>query len=70
LIVGRQVRKIVAGEGGVAASPVDAVIAVYVEATAEETETRLLKGLRRQVRDLPAILVWSKRWRHCGRGVP
>jgi serine/threonine protein kinase len=29
------------------------VTAVYVEATGEETETRLLKGLRRQVPDLP-----------------
>jgi serine/threonine protein kinase/formylglycine-generating enzyme required for sulfatase activity len=29
------------------------VTAVYVEASAEETESRLLKGLRRHVRDLP-----------------
>jgi serine/threonine protein kinase/formylglycine-generating enzyme required for sulfatase activity len=29
------------------------VTAVYVEATGEETETRVLKGLRRQVPDLP-----------------
>ena len=32
------------------------VIAVYVEATADETEARLLKGLRRQVPDLPGNL--------------
>jgi formylglycine-generating enzyme required for sulfatase activity len=32
------------------------VTAVYVEATGEETEVRLLKGLRRQVTDLPASL--------------
>jgi serine/threonine protein kinase len=32
------------------------VAAVYVEATAEETEARLLKGLRRQVPDLPGHL--------------
>jgi serine/threonine protein kinase len=32
------------------------VTAVYVEATAEETETRLGKGLRRQVAELPAGL--------------
>ena len=30
------------------------VTAVYVEATADETETRLLKGLRRQVHELPS----------------
>jgi formylglycine-generating enzyme required for sulfatase activity len=33
-----------------------AVTAVYVEATAEETEARLLKGLRRQVPDVPGDL--------------
>src|SRR5262249_8573761 len=33
-----------------------AVTPVYVEATAEETEARLLKGLRRQVADLPGDL--------------
>src|SRR5262245_35851284 len=32
------------------------VTAVYIEATAEETEARLLKGLRRQVPDLPGNL--------------
>src|SRR5262249_55518994 len=32
------------------------VTAVYVEATAEETEARLLKGLRRQLADLPGDL--------------
>jgi serine/threonine protein kinase/formylglycine-generating enzyme required for sulfatase activity len=32
------------------------VTAVYVEATGEETEARLLKGLRRQVTDLPSKL--------------
>src|SRR6202022_55481 len=32
------------------------VTAVYVEATAEETEARLLKGLRRQEADLPGNL--------------
>jgi formylglycine-generating enzyme required for sulfatase activity len=31
-----------------------AVLAVYTEATAEETETRLLRGVRRQIADLPA----------------
>jgi serine/threonine protein kinase len=30
------------------------VTAVYIEATAEETEARLLKGLRRQLTDLPS----------------
>ena len=34
----------------------DDVIAVYVEATAEETETRLLKGLRKRCPSLPAKL--------------
>ena len=33
-----------------------AVTAVYIEATADETEARLLKGLRRQVPDLPGSL--------------
>jgi hypothetical protein len=33
-----------------------AVRAVYVEATADETEARLLKGLRRQIPDLPGNL--------------
>ena len=33
-----------------------AVTAVYVEATADETEARLLKGLRRQIPDLPSNL--------------
>jgi len=32
------------------------VLAVYIEATGEETEARLLKGLRRQVPDLPSNL--------------
>jgi formylglycine-generating enzyme required for sulfatase activity len=32
------------------------VTAVYVEATAEETEARLLKGLRRQIVDIPGKL--------------
>jgi serine/threonine protein kinase/formylglycine-generating enzyme required for sulfatase activity len=32
------------------------VVAVYIEATGEETEARLLKGLRRQLPDLPANL--------------
>jgi serine/threonine protein kinase len=32
------------------------VTAVYIEATAEETEARLLKGLRRQLPDLPGNL--------------
>ena len=34
----------------------DSVIAVYVEATAEETEARLLKGLRKACPDLPGEL--------------
>jgi serine/threonine protein kinase/formylglycine-generating enzyme required for sulfatase activity len=34
----------------------EAVTAVYVEATGEETEARLLKGLRRQLPDLPGDL--------------
>ena len=29
------------------------ITAIYIEATAEETEARLLKGLRRQLPDLP-----------------
>src|SRR5262249_27227784 len=32
------------------------VVAVYLEATGEETEARLLKGLRRQLPDLPGNL--------------
>jgi formylglycine-generating enzyme required for sulfatase activity len=32
------------------------VTAVYIEATGEETEARLLKGLRRQITDLPSNL--------------
>jgi formylglycine-generating enzyme required for sulfatase activity len=36
------------------------VTAVYIEATAEETEARLLKGLRRQVPDLPGNLGLSE----------
>ena len=32
------------------------VIPVYVEATAEETEARLLKGLRKHIPDLPPDL--------------
>jgi eukaryotic-like serine/threonine-protein kinase len=35
---------------------VKSVTAAYVEATAEETEARLLKGLRRQLPDLPGTL--------------
>jgi formylglycine-generating enzyme required for sulfatase activity len=35
---------------------VRSVTAVYIEATADETEARLLKGLRRQVPDLPGHL--------------
>jgi serine/threonine protein kinase/formylglycine-generating enzyme required for sulfatase activity len=35
------------------------VLAVYIEATGEETEARLLKGLRRQVTDLPSHLSLS-----------
>ncbi len=37
------------------------VIAVYVEATPEETEARLLKGLRKACPDLPADLASSRR---------
>ena len=55
----------------------DAVIAVYVEATAEETEIRLLNGLRKRCPalpdnlDLPETLAacavvrafpWARRW--------
>ena len=43
-------------KAGSAAEAGDEVTAVYVEATGEETEARLLKGLRRQVPDLPANL--------------
>src|SRR5947207_2653069 len=42
--------------------------AVYVEATAEDTEARLLKGLRRHVPDLPGVSVWSRRWQPYARG--
>src|SRR5262249_18062242 len=36
------------------------VLAVYIEATGEETEARSLRGLRRQVPDLPANLSLSE----------
>ena len=32
------------------------IISIYVEATGEETEARLLRGLRKQYPDLPADL--------------
>jgi serine/threonine protein kinase/tetratricopeptide (TPR) repeat protein len=50
------------------------VTAVYVEATAEETEARLLRGLRRQIPDLPAnmnlieTLAALRQGRHLERG--
>src|SRR5205807_9435615 len=48
------------------------ILAVYVEATAEETEARLLKGLRKQCPDLPAGvgLVEALAALRRGRGVP
>jgi serine/threonine protein kinase len=50
----------------------DSVIAVYVEATAEETETRLLKGLRKACPDLPGELglIETIAALRKGRGVP
>ena len=41
------------------------VLPVYVEATPDETEARLLKGLRRRVLNCPADWGWSSRWRTC-----
>jgi len=48
------------------------VIAVYVEATAEETETRLVKGLRKACPDLPGDrgLVETIATLRRGRGIP
>src|SRR5205807_1948309 len=48
------------------------ILAVYVEATAEETEARLLKGLRKQCPDLPAGvgLVEALAALRRGRGLP
>ena len=48
-----RLRQVVAGEGGLLPRLSDDVIAVYVEATAEETETRLLNGLRKRCPALP-----------------
>ena len=41
------------------------VLPVYVEATADETESRLLKGLRKACPELARGLGWSIRWRTC-----
>jgi serine/threonine protein kinase/formylglycine-generating enzyme required for sulfatase activity len=48
------------------------VVAVYVEATADDTETRLLKGLRKHCPDLPAGLGLSEAVAALrrGRGLP
>ena len=50
------------------------VIAVYVEATAEETETRLLNGLREALSWPCRPRTWGlkERWRHCAeeQGLP
>ena len=48
-----RVRQVVTGQGGTVASPLRCMIAVYVEATAGETETRLLNGLRKRCPALP-----------------
>ncbi len=40
----------------------DHVTVIYVEATADETETRLLKGLRKRCPELPGILICPKAW--------
>ena len=42
------------------------VVPVYVEATPEETEARLLKGLRKACADCREDWGWSSRWRTCG----
>src|SRR5205807_5984192 len=50
----------------------DSVIAVYVEATADQTETRLLKGLRKHCPGLPlehGLVETMAALRH-GRGIP
>ena len=44
------------------------VIAVYIEATPEETETRLLHGLRKRCPALGDNLSLKARWRRCGEG--
>ena len=48
------------------------VIAVYIEATPEETEARLLQGLRKVCPNCRGIWVWKIRWRHLrqGQGLP
>ncbi len=46
------------------------VLPVYVEATAEETETRLLRGLHKHCPDLPAGLVEALAALRRGRGLP
>ena len=42
------------------------VAAVYVEATAGETEARLLRGIRKRFPPCPATPGWSSRWRSSG----
>ena len=49
-------RQVVAGQGGPAAATGRHVLTVYVEATPEETEARLLRGLAQGLPDLPAGL--------------
>ena len=44
------------------------VLPVYIEATPEETEARLLKGLRKVCPELPRGWGWSIRWRNLRRG--
>ena len=55
--------QVVAGEGGTSATVGKHVLPIYVEATPEETEARLLRGLRKACPDLPKEWVWSTRWR-------
>src|SRR5262249_24406611 len=54
------VRQVVAGEAGLLPRLAKPVRVVYIEATGEETEARLLKGLRRQFPDLPSNLSLSE----------
>jgi hypothetical protein len=44
----------------------DDVIAVYVEATTEETEVRLRNSLRKRCPSLPDNLGRKRRWLRCG----
>ena len=52
----RAVAKVSLGQGGASAPAGKHVLPVYIEATPEETENRLLKGLRKVCPDLPTGL--------------